>query len=137
MGSDQGYLRESLRTGKLKGDYRRRATDSYWSLRVFKIKRVIIGRNPPQPVLYYLKNKPIESTVYLIGQNPKRPFKYEELQVIEEPDKIEYLFNKFMRKYYHTGFIHFSQITDNMLIKAHEYASRRGQIDLDEQKMHD
>ncbi|CAI2190397.1 3029_t:CDS:2, partial [Funneliformis geosporum] len=81
-------IRYLLKAGKLKGDYRRRATDSYWSLRVFKIKRVIIGRNPPQPVLYYLKNKPIESTVYLIGQNPKRPFKYEELQVIEEPDKI-------------------------------------------------
>jgi hypothetical protein len=95
-------------------------------LRVFKIKRVIIGRNPPQPVLYYLENKPIESTSHLIGRNPKKPFKYEELQEIEEPDKIEYPPDEFMRKYHHTGFVHFTQIADNMLIKAHEYTSRRG-----------
>ena len=25
-----------------------------------------------------------------MGRNPKRPFKFEELQVIEEPNKIEY-----------------------------------------------
>jgi hypothetical protein len=92
---------------------------------VFKIKRVVIGRNPLQPVLYYLEDKPIESTAHLIGQNPKRPFKFEELQVIEEPDKIEYPPDEFMRKYHPTGFIHFTQVTDNMLIKAHEYASWR------------
>ena len=34
-----------------------------------------------------------------MGRNPKRPFKYEELQVIEEPDKIEYPPDGFMRKY--------------------------------------
>jgi hypothetical protein len=118
-------VRYLLKAGELEGDHRRRATDLYWNLRVFKIKRVIIGRNPPQPVLYYLENKPIKSTVHLIGRNPKRPFKFEELQVIEESDKIEYPPDEFMRKYHPTGFIHFTQVTDNMLIKAHEYASQR------------
>jgi hypothetical protein len=118
-------VRYLLKAGELEGDHRRRATDPYWSLRVFRIKRVVIERNPLQPVLYYLEDKPIESTAYLIGRNPKRPFKFEELQVIEEPDKIEYLPDEFMRKYHPTGFIHFTQVTDNMLIKAHKYASRR------------
>jgi hypothetical protein len=68
-----------LKAGELEGDHRRKVTNLYWSLHVFKIKRVVIGRNPPQPVLYYLKDKPIESTVHLIGQNPKRPFKFEKL----------------------------------------------------------
>ncbi|CAI2193248.1 1648_t:CDS:2, partial [Funneliformis geosporum] len=43
-----------------------------------------------------------------------------ELQVIEEPDKIEYQPDKFMQKYHYTGytgFVHFTQIADNMLIK--------------------
>ncbi|CAB5372934.1 unnamed protein product [Rhizophagus irregularis] len=40
-------VRYLLKAGELEGDHRRRATDSYWSLRVFKIKRVVIGRNPP------------------------------------------------------------------------------------------
>src|SRR5271168_1212945 len=73
-------VRYLLKPGELEGDHRRRATDPYWSLRVFKIKRVVIGRNPPQPVLYYLEDKPIESTAHLIGRNPKRPFKFEELR---------------------------------------------------------
>ncbi|CAI2194885.1 15172_t:CDS:1, partial [Funneliformis geosporum] len=60
-------IRYLLKAGKLEGDYRRRATDPYWSLRIFKIKKVVIRRNPPQPVLYYLENKPIESTAHLIG----------------------------------------------------------------------
>ena len=79
-------VRYLLKPGELEGDHRHRATDPYWSLRIYKIKRVVIGRNPPQPVLYYLEDEPIESTAHLIGRNPKRPFKYEELQVIEEPD---------------------------------------------------
>ena len=83
-------VRYLLKAGELEGDHRRRATDPYWSLRVYRIKRVVVGRNPPQPVLYYLESEPIESTAHLMGRNPKRPFKYEELQVIEEPDKIEY-----------------------------------------------
>ncbi|CAI2196825.1 19741_t:CDS:2, partial [Funneliformis geosporum] len=77
---------------ELEKDHRHRATDPYWSLRVFKIKRVVIGKNPPQLVLYYLEDEPIESTAHLIGRNSKRPFKYKELQEIEEPDKIEPLF---------------------------------------------
>src|SRR3954451_15047296 len=119
-------IRYLLKAGELKGDHRRRATDSYWSLRVFKIKRVVIGRNSPQPVLYYLENKPIESTAHLIGRNPKRPFKYEELQVIEEPDKIEYLPNEFMRKYHHTGFVHYVYVSTSKSVQAVDYAMKRG-----------
>jgi hypothetical protein len=63
-------VRYLLKLGELEGDHRHRATDMYWSLRVYKIKRVVVGRNPPQPVLYYLENEPIESTAYLIGWNP-------------------------------------------------------------------
>ncbi|PKK57103.1 hypothetical protein RhiirC2_721442 [Rhizophagus irregularis] len=40
-----------------------------------------------------------------LGEIQKRPFKYEELQVIEEPDKIEYPSDGFMRKYHPTGFL--------------------------------
>src|SRR5256886_15580278 len=52
-------VRYLLKPGELEGDYRRRATDPYWSLRVYKIKRVVIGKNPPQPILYYLENGPM------------------------------------------------------------------------------
>ncbi|UZN99876.1 uncharacterized protein OCT59_001141 [Rhizophagus irregularis] len=92
------------------------------------IKRVVIGRNPPQPVLYYLENEPIESTAHLMGRNPKRPFKFEELQVIEEPDKIEYPPDEFMRKYHDSRFIHFTRIADNKLTQAEGYAKRRGRL---------
>jgi hypothetical protein len=61
-----------------------------------------------------------------MGRNPKRPFKFEELQVIEEPDKIEYPTDEFMRKYHNSRFVHFTQIADNELTKAHEYVSKRG-----------
>src|SRR6266542_1197126 len=44
-----------LKAGELKGDHRCRATDPYWSLRVYRIKRVIVRRDPPQPFLYYLE----------------------------------------------------------------------------------
>ena len=43
-----------------------------------------------------LRMKPIESTAHMIERNPKRPFKYEKLQEIEEPDKIKYLPDEFM-----------------------------------------
>src|SRR2546421_9011492 len=119
-------VRYLLKAGELEGDHRRRATDLYWSLRVFKIKRVVIGKNPPQPVLYYLEDEPIELTAHLIGRNPKRPFKYEELQVIEEPDKIEYPPDEFMQKYHHTGFVHYVRVVDDQLTKAHQYAEKRG-----------
>ena len=85
-----------LKLGELKGNHKHRTTDPYWLLCIYKIKRVVIRRNLSQPVLYYLENKPIESTAYLIEQNPKQPFKYEKLQVIEEPDKIKYPPNRFM-----------------------------------------
>ncbi|CAB4459890.1 unnamed protein product [Rhizophagus irregularis] len=104
-------VRYLLKPGELEDDHRHRATDPYWSLRIYKIKRVVIGRNPPQLVLYYLEDEPIESTAHLIGRNPKRPFKYEELQVIEEPDKIEYPPDEFMRKYHPTGFVHYVYVS--------------------------
>src|SRR2546421_10693053 len=121
-------VRYLLKSGELEGDHRRRATDPYWSLCVFKIKRVVIRKNPPQPVLYYLEDEPIELTAHLIGRNPKRPFKYEELQVIEEPDKIEYPPDEFMRKYHHTGFVHYVRVVDDQLTKAHQYAKKRGEL---------
>ena len=89
-------VRYLLKAGELEEDHRRKATDLYWSLCIYRIKRVIVRRNPLQPVLYYLKGEPIESTAHLMGRNPKRPFKYEKLQVIEEPDKIEYSPDVFM-----------------------------------------
>ena len=60
-------------------------------------------------------------------RNPKRPFKFEELQVIKKPDKIEYLPDNFMQKYHNSRFVHFTQIADNMLIKAQEYAEKCGE----------
>ena len=72
-------VRYLLKAGELEEDHRRKATDLYWSLYIYRIKRVIVGRNPLQPVLYYLEGEPIESTAHLMGRNPKRPFKYEEL----------------------------------------------------------
>jgi hypothetical protein len=119
-------IRYLLKPGELEGDHRHRATDPYWSLRVYKIKRVVIGRNPPQPVLYYLEDRPIESTAHLIGRNPRRPFKYEKLQVIEEPDKIEYPPDEFMQKHHPTGFVHYVQVANDELTKAHQYADKRG-----------
>ncbi|CAB5351829.1 unnamed protein product [Rhizophagus irregularis] len=117
-------VRYLLKPGELEGDHRRRATDPYWSLRVYKIKRVVIRKNPPQPILYYLENGPIESTAHLMGRNPKRLFKFEELQVIEEPDKIEYPPDEFMRKYHPTGFVHYIQIANDKLTKADQYAKK-------------
>src|SRR3954466_4942471 len=119
-------VRYLLKPGELEGDHRHQATDPYWSLRVYKIKRVVVRMNPPQPVLYYLKDEPIESTAHLIGRNPKRPFKYEELQVIEEPDKIEYLPDEFMRKYHPTGFVHYVYASSSKSVQAVDYAMKRG-----------
>ncbi len=59
-------------------------------------------------------------------RNPKRPFKYEELQIIEELNKIEYPPNRFMRKYHPTGFIHYIQIANDNLTEAHQYAKKCG-----------
>src|SRR6266480_2606253 len=119
-------VRYLLKAGELKGDHRRRATDPYWSLRVYKIKRVVIGKNSPQPILYYLENELIESTAHLIGQNPKRSFKFEELQVIEEPDKIEYPPDEFMRKYHSTGFVNYVHASSSKSVQAVDYAMKRG-----------
>ncbi len=119
-------VRYLLKAGELEGDHRRRATDPYWSLCIYRIKRVIVRRNPPQPVLYYFEDEPIESTAHLMGQNPKRPFKYKELQVIDESDKIKYPSDGFMWKYHPTGFVHYIQIANDNLTEAHQYAEKRG-----------
>src|SRR3954470_19402279 len=65
-------VRYLLKPGELEGDHRHRATDPYWSLRVYKIKRVVIERNPSQPILYYFKDRSIELTAHLMGRNLKR-----------------------------------------------------------------
>ncbi len=39
-------VRYLLKLGELEGDHRHRATDPYWSLHVYKIKRLIVRRNP-------------------------------------------------------------------------------------------
>ncbi len=119
-------VRYLLKAGELEEDHRRRATDLYWSLRVYRIKRVVVRKNPSQPVLYYFEGEPFESTAHLMKRNPKRFFKYEELQVIEEPDKIEYLPDGFMQKYHPTGFDHYIQIPNNNLTETHQYAEKRG-----------
>ena len=33
---------------------RRRITDPIWSPSLHKIRRIVVGKNPPMPVLYYL-----------------------------------------------------------------------------------
>ncbi|PKK59244.1 hypothetical protein RhiirC2_795102 [Rhizophagus irregularis] len=54
------------------------------------------------------------------------PFKYEKLQVIGEPDKIEYPPDGFMQKYHPTGFVNYIQITNDNLIEAYQYAEKYG-----------
>ncbi|CAG8809671.1 25641_t:CDS:1, partial [Racocetra persica] len=73
-------VRYLLKPGELEGGYMHRKTDLRWSLRIYKIKKVIVGKNPLQPVLYYLEDELIDSTKHLIGRNFKKPFKREELQ---------------------------------------------------------
>ena len=120
-------VRYLLKLNELEDDHRHQATDPYWSLCVYKIKRVVVRRNSPQPVLYYLEDKPIESTAHLIGRNSKQPFKYEELQVIEEPNKIEYPPDEFMRKYHPTGFVHYVHASSSKSVQAVDYVMKRGE----------
>ncbi len=100
-------VRYLLKLSELKDDHKYWVTDLYWSLHIYKIKRVIIERNSLQLILYYLKDKPIELTTYLIGQNPKWSFKYKKLQVIEKSDKIKYPPDEFIQKYYPTRFVYY------------------------------
>ncbi|PKC02771.1 hypothetical protein RhiirA5_424757 [Rhizophagus irregularis] len=58
-------VRYLLKAGELEGDHRHRATDLYWSLRVYRIKRVIVRRNPLQPVLYYFEGEPGPRNIYI------------------------------------------------------------------------
>ncbi len=59
-----------------------------------------------------------------MGWNLKRPFKYEEHQVIDEPDKIEYPSDRFIWKYHPTGFVYYIQIANDNLTEAHQYAKK-------------
>ena len=52
---------------------RRRITDPIWSPSLHKIRRIVVGRNPPMPVLYYLDDS-----------GPQRPFVREQLMHIKE-----------------------------------------------------
>ena len=52
---------------------RRRITDPIWSPSLHKIRRIVVGKNPPMPVLYYLDKS-----------GPQRPFVREQLMHIEE-----------------------------------------------------
>jgi hypothetical protein len=54
---------------------RRRITDPIWSPSLHKIRRIVVGKNPPMPVLYYLDES-----------GPQRAFVREQLMYIgEEP----------------------------------------------------
>jgi len=94
-------------------------------LRLYKIEKVIVGKNPPQPVLYYLEDEPIESTAHLMGRNPHRPFKREELQVIENPEEVEYPPDNFIRKYHPSGSIHFIRVSSSEFDRVQQYAKKR------------
>ncbi|CAG8611211.1 14429_t:CDS:2 [Cetraspora pellucida] len=113
---------------KLEGGHMHKKTDLWWSLRIYKIKKVIVGKNLSQPVLYYLEDEPIDSTKHLIGHNPKRSFKREELQEIENPKKIEYSPDEFIQKYHPSGSIHFIHVSNNEFDRAQRYARRHDGI---------
>ena len=50
-----------------------RITDLIWSPSLHKIQRIVVGKNPPMPVLYYLDES-----------GPQRPFVREQLMHIKE-----------------------------------------------------
>ncbi|CAG8567651.1 2718_t:CDS:1 [Gigaspora margarita] len=52
---------------------RRRITDPIWSSSLHKVRRIVIGKNPPMPVLYYLDES-----------GPQRLFVREQLMHIKE-----------------------------------------------------
>ena len=105
-------VRYLLKPGELEGGHRRWATDPYWSLRIYKIRKVIVGKNPPQPVLYYLEKEPVESTRHLMGRNPRRPFKMEELQIVDM-EKLEYPPDEFIQKYHYQTVNHVTSKPEN------------------------
>ncbi|RHZ82082.1 hypothetical protein Glove_114g53 [Diversispora epigaea] len=51
--------------------------------------------------------------------------KCKEFQVIENPEKVEYPPNEFIRKYYPSGSIHFIRISNNKFDRMQRYARRR------------
>ena len=118
-------VRYLLKPGELEGGHVHRKTDPYFSLHVYRIKKVIVGRNPPQPVLYYLEDEPVGSTAHLMGRNPHRPFKREELQVIENPEEVEYPPDNFIRKYHPSGSIHFICVSSSEFDRVQQYAKKR------------
>ncbi|PKC59757.1 hypothetical protein RhiirA1_399702, partial [Rhizophagus irregularis] len=52
---------------------RRRITDPIWSPSLHKIRKIVVGKNPPMPILYYLDES-----------GPQRPFVREQLMHIKE-----------------------------------------------------
>ena len=52
---------------------RHKITDLIWSLSLHKIQRIIVGKNPLMPILYYLDES-----------EPQRPFVREQLMHIKE-----------------------------------------------------
>ncbi|RHZ75097.1 hypothetical protein Glove_217g181 [Diversispora epigaea] len=54
--------------------------------------------------------------------------KCEELQVIENPEKVEYPPNEFIQKYHPSGSIHFIRISNNKFDRTQRYARRRGEM---------
>ncbi|CAG8797846.1 2958_t:CDS:2, partial [Cetraspora pellucida] len=66
LGEKRLTVRYLLKPSELEGGHMHRKTDPWWSLCIYKIKKVIVGKNPPQPVLYYLEEEPIDSTKHLI-----------------------------------------------------------------------
>ncbi|PKC53333.1 hypothetical protein RhiirA1_404387, partial [Rhizophagus irregularis] len=52
---------------------RRRITDPIWSSSLHKIQRIVVGKNPPMPILYYLDES-----------ESQRPFVKEQLMHIKE-----------------------------------------------------
>ncbi|CAG8795614.1 21993_t:CDS:1, partial [Dentiscutata erythropus] len=59
-------VRYLLKPSELEEGHMHRKTDPWWSLHIYKIKKVIVGKNLSQPVLYYLEDEPIDLTKHLI-----------------------------------------------------------------------
>ncbi|CAG8496643.1 10653_t:CDS:2 [Gigaspora margarita] len=68
-------IRFLLASGEWKNDpfERHRITDPIWSSSLHKIRRIVVEKNPPMPVLYYFDES-----------GPRRPFVREQLMHIKE-----------------------------------------------------
>ncbi|CAG8654311.1 13840_t:CDS:2, partial [Gigaspora rosea] len=63
-----------------------RITDPIWSPSLHKIRRIVVGKNPPMPVLYYLDES-----------GPRRPFVREQLMYIKEEPMLPPRYNRISR----------------------------------------